>query len=263
MKISFIGAGNMALAIARGLPKEKYSVSASAPTEASRERFSKETGGSTSHSNTQVVLESDVVILCVKPPNIAGVCNEICESLTDRQLVVSVAAGIPLKNLELALGEDRRIVRVMPNTPCLIREGASAYASNGKVTETDLQTVEELLSCVGKVVAVTEAQIDAVTGLSGSGPAYVFQIVEALSDGGVLEGLPRATATMLAAQTVMGAARLVIESGKHPGELKDMVTSPGGTTIAALRVLESGGLRGTLMDAVSAATTKARDLGSA
>jgi len=176
-------------------------------------------------------------------------------------LLVSIAAGVPLETFRQSLGSGRRLVRVMPNTPALVGSGASAFALGGTATEDDAKLVEEMLSTVGIAVQVPENLLDAVTGLSGSGPAYGYQIIEALSDGGVRAGLQRASATKLAAQTLLGAARMVLETGEHPGALKDAVTSPGGTTIAGLYALETGGLRGILMDAVATAAERSRKLG--
>jgi pyrroline-5-carboxylate reductase len=188
------------------------------------------------------------------------VMGDLRDGLRPDQLIVSIAAGISLKTLADGLGSGCRIIRVMPNTPCLVGCGASAYSRGPHATEQDAQLVQRLLSNVGTAVEVPEKLLDAVTGLSGSGPAYVYQIIEALSDGGVRMGLPRETATRLAAQTVLGAAQMVLSTGQHPGALKDAVTSPGGTTIAGLHALERGGLRGTLMDAVEAATQRAKEL---
>jgi pyrroline-5-carboxylate reductase len=181
--------------------------------------------------------------------------------VTSQHLVVSIAAGIPLKTLIAGLGPQARLVRVMPNTPCLVGASASGFALGGAATKEDSALVEQLLSAVGVAVPVEEKLLDAVTGLSGSGPAYVYQIIEALSDGGVRVGLPRAVATKLAAQTVLGAAKMVLETEQHPGILKDAVASPGGTTIAGLHELERGGLRAALMNAVESATNRSKELG--
>jgi pyrroline-5-carboxylate reductase len=188
------------------------------------------------------------------------VLGQLRDVIAERHLVISIAAGIPIAAIGQALGPDRRIVRVMPNTPALLGEGASAYALGPRVDAGDDEAVAALLAAVGRAVRVPEPMIDAVTGLSGSGPAFVYLVIEALSDGGVRVGLPREVATMLAAQTVLGAARMVLETGLHPGVLKDQVTSPGGTTIAGLQALERGGLRGILIDAVEAATRRSTEL---
>ncbi len=202
---------------------------------------------------------ADVVIFAIKP-NILPKIAQQAARFWDGKLVVSIAAGISLKNLCDWIGH-RRVVRVMPNTPCLVGEGASAYCGCDDVTEADKQAIESMLESVGVAVEVNESQMDAVTGLSGSGPAYVCLIIEALADGGVLKGLQRPLAMKLATQTVLGAAKLVAETGRHPGDLKDAVASPGGTTIAALKVLEQHGLRGALIEAVKAAADRSRELG--
>jgi pyrroline-5-carboxylate reductase len=202
-----------------------------------------------------------VLLLAVKPQHVGGVLNQLKAGFEDRHLMVSIAAGVPLSTFGQALGSGRRLIRVMPNTPCLVGAGASAFALGGAANADDAGLVEELLSAVGIALEVPENLLDAVTGLSGSGPAYVYQIIEALSDGGVRAGLPRTIATKLAAQTVLGAAKMVLETGEHPGSLKDAVASPGGTTIAGLHALEAGGLRGVLMNAVLAATERSRELG--
>jgi pyrroline-5-carboxylate reductase len=224
-------------------------------------RFAKDTGARAADSNADVISAADLVILAVKPQQMPAVLAEISPHARPEHLIISIAAGIPLAVLSQSLGENHRLVRVMPNTPCLVAAGASAFALGGAATADDAELVTRLLSTVGIAMEVPESLLDAVTGLSGSGPAYVYQIIEALSDGGVQMGLPRDVATRLAAQTVFGAARMVIETGEHPGALKDAVTSPGGTTIAGLHALESGGLRASLMNAVRAATLRSRELG--
>ena len=255
----------MATAMARGLIAAGFStrnsVRASDVVQAALANFVKETGAQSGASNADVVKASDIVILAVKPQQMAGLLSEINSVVTAEHLVVSIAAGIPLATLSSALGEERRVVRVMPNTPCLVGAGALAFARGGGATPEDARLVEQLLSTVGIAFEVSEGLLDAVTGLSGSGPAYIFQVIEALSDGGVRMGLPRDIATRLTAQTVFGAAKMVLETGEHPGVLKDAVASPGGTTIAGLQALENGGLRGCLMNAVQAATQRSRELG--
>lgn len=225
-----------------------------------RARFAQETGGTAVASNGEVAARADVLFLSVKPQHMSVVLNEIAGAVTDQHLVVSIAAGVPLERLAEALGSQRRLIRVMPNTPCLVGASASAYATGGAATDDDARLIEGMLSSVGIAVQVPESLLDGVTGLSGSGPAYVYQVIEALSDGGVRVGLPRDVATRLAAQTVLGAAQMVLQTGLHPGVLKDAVTSPGGTTIAGLHALEQGGLRGCLIDAVVAATERSREL---
>jgi pyrroline-5-carboxylate reductase len=191
----------------------------------------------------------------------ADLLNEIRPRIQPHHLVISIAAGITIKQIADALGSERRIIRVMPNTPCLVGASASAFAASPQATAADVHLVQDLLNRVGRAVQVPEKLLDAVTGLSGSGPAFVAVMIEALSDGGVRMGLPRDLATMLAAQTLLGSAKLLLETGMHPGQLKDMVASPAGTTIAGLHALEQGGLRAALMDAVEAATRRATELG--
>jgi len=207
-----------------------------------------------------VVARSDIVFLCVKPQGVKPLLQEVGAALTAQHLLVSIATGITLADLEAASGGACRVVRVMPNTPCMVGQTAAALCLGSKASPGDEAAVKTLFSAVGRCYTVGEHLIDAVTGLSGSGPAYVFLVIEALSDGGVRAGLPRDIATGLAAQTVAGAAAMVLQTGKHTGELKDMVTSPGGTTIAGLHALESGGVRAALMDAVVAATNRAKEL---
>ena len=259
----FIGPGQMATALARGFVKSGFlpaeRIVASDPVAEIRTRFIKETGGRCVASNADVAREADVLFLAVKPQQMPAVLEELSGVVTARHLVVSIAAGVPLKAMT-RLGASARLVRVMPNTPCLLGEGASAFALGGGANDDDGRLVEQMLSTVGLAARVSEKLLDAVTGLSGSGPAYAYLMIEAMSDGGVRMGLPRDVATRLAAQTLLGAARMVLETGKHPGALKDAVTSPGGTTIAGLHELERGGLRGCLMNAVEAATLRATEL---
>ncbi len=255
----------MATALARGLVAAGFTTSdrivACDVIADARKQFAEETAARAVESNAEVVAAAEIVILAVKPQQMSGVLAELKSKLTPQHLVISIAAGVPIKTLAAGLGEQTRIVRVMPNTPCLVGASASGFAIGGAATVQDKALVEQLLSAVGVAVAVDEKLLDAVTGLSGSGPAYVYQIIEALSDGGVRVGLPRDVATKLAAQTVLGAAKMVLETGQHPGVLKDAVTSPGGTTIAGLHALERGGLRATLINAVEAATNRSKELG--
>jgi pyrroline-5-carboxylate reductase len=205
---------------------------------------------------------SDVVVLAVKPQVIDRVLTEVGGDVRADQLVVSVAAGVPLEALEARLPKGSRVVRAMPNTPATVQAGATAVSGGTHASADDLRVARELFEAVGRVVVLDEALLDAVTGLSGSGPAYVMLIIEALADGGVKVGLHRDTALLLAAQTVFGSAKLLLETGEHPGRLKDMVTSPGGTAIAGLHTLESGALRKTLIDAVEVASKRAAELGA-
>lgn len=264
LRIGFLGAGKMATALAHGWIQAGLTtathVCASDPVAAARDHFTKVTGAGALGDNPRIVTQSDIVILAVKPQNMAELLGEIQPALQPRHLLMSIAAGITLQQMTDALGE-RRIIRVMPNTPCLVGASASAFAASPKATAADVQTAERLLSSVGRAVQVPEKLLDAVTGLSGSGPAYVAVMIEALADGGVRMGLPRDLAALLAAQTVLGSAKLLLETGLHPGQLKDMVASPAGTTIAGLHELERGGFRAALIDAVEAATLRAVELG--
>lgn len=224
-------------------------------------RFVELTGGTIAANGADVLSRSEVVFLAVKPQHMNGVLADLRLAVTAQHLIVSIAAGVTLSKLTEGLSPAARLIRVMPNTPCLVGSGASAFARGTATSPQDGEVVLRLLSTVGLALEVPEKLLDAVTGLSGSGPAYVYQIIEALSDGGVRVGLPRDVATKLAAQTLFGAAQMVLTTGQHPGALKDAVTSPGGTTIAGLHALEQGGLRGILMNAVQAATERSRELG--
>jgi pyrroline-5-carboxylate reductase len=234
---------------------------ASDPLPQARRAFETETGLRTTENNREVVVSSDVLVLAVKPQAMATLLADICPAVNSRHLIISIAAGVTLRQLADGLGSDRRLVRVMPNTPCLVGASASGYAPGEAATPEDIILVDRLLNAVGRAFRLPEHLLDAVTGLSGSGPAFVYVMIEALSDGGVRVGLPRDVATALAAQTVYGAAKMVLETGSHPAVLKDMVASPGGTTIAGLHALERSGLRAGLIDAVEAATRRSMELG--
>lgn len=211
-------------------------------------------------SNKAVAAAADVIFLAVKPQQMAAALADVQAGLPASRLVVSIAAGIRLATLAAGLGDRARLVRVMPNTPCLVGQSASGYSLGPGATADDAALVGQLLSAVGRAFPLDEKLLDAVTGLAGSGPAFVYLVIEALSDGGVRMGLPRDVALALAAQTVRGAAEMVLATGEHPAVLKDRVTSPGGTTIAGLQALEAGALRGTLMAAVEAATRRSQEL---
>ena len=264
--IAFLGAGNMAGALIRGLLRAKvYAPERILATDIRPERLetlSADHGVRVLQDNVSAARQADVVVLATKPQVMGRLLEEVHAELKPSKLVVSIAAGIPLETIERRLPKGARVVRVMPNTPALVDAGATAISLGHSATAEDRDRVERIFQSVGITTVVDGMLLDAVTGLSGSGPAYVFLIIEALADGGVKAGLHRDTATRLAAQTVLGAAKLLIETGEHPGRLKDMVTSPGGTAIAGLHTLESGGLRRTLIDAVEAATGRARELGA-
>lgn len=213
------------------------------------------------NDNKIVAKKSNIIILAVKPQIMAGVLDEIAGAVDQKKVVISVAAGISTMFIESRLKKGTRVVRTMPNTPALIGEGVTAICRGTNATDGDIDLTRYIFESVGSVVDVGEDLMDAVTGLSGSGPAYVFLIIEALTDAGVNMGLSRSVAQKLSIQTVLGAARLCLSENLHPAQLKDMVTSPGGTTIAGIKVLEEGKLRATLMSAVEAATIRARELG--
>jgi pyrroline-5-carboxylate reductase len=264
-KVGFLGAGNMGEAMIKGLLQAGLVPAASiGATDVRRERLeqiAKQYGIRSAKSNPALVAESDVVILAVKPQIMAAVLKEIAPAVDAGTLLISIAAGLPTRTLRAQLGRPVRLIRVMPNTPALVLEGVTAIARAEGLEAGDLETAQELFGAVGRVVVLEEDALDAVTGLSGSGPAYVAIVIESLADGGVKMGLDRATAMTLAAQTVLGSAKLILETGAHPGQLKDMVSSPGGTTIAGIAALEEGGVRRTFISAVERATQRSRELG--
>jgi len=263
--IGFIGAGQMARALAGGFAAagliEPERIVAFDPSEAAAEEFvGAVVGAKLAGSNAEVIEAADVVVLAVKPQNVATVAEETSGHLTADKLLVSIAAGLSIERLTSGFGSDR-VIRVMPNTPCLVGRGAAGYALGPGATVEDGGTVWKLLGSVGVAFQVDERLMDAVTGLSGSGPAFIYTVIEALADGGVRMGLPRQTATTLAAQTVLGAAQMVLATGEHPAVLRDRVTSPGGTTIAGIQALEDHGLRAAMIGAVEAATERSVELG--
>lgn len=264
LRIGFLGCGAMARALAGGLVESGVPAShilGSDPFEAARDQFSEAVGATSTTDNTQVVEGSDVVLLAVKPGAVAGLLAELDASICEKPLWISIAAGVPLAALQGALPAGARVVRTMPNTPALVGAGSTAWFPASTVGDDETRRVEAVLRAAGWCWrAPNEDLLDAVTGLSGSGPAYVFLIIEALADAGVRQGLPRDAAQQLAVRTVLGSAKLALETGQHPGVLKDQVTSPGGTTIAGLERLETGGVRAAIYDAVAAATQRSKDL---
>ena len=272
MKLGLIGCGKMGGALLRGVIKAGLVKAADITVcdkfpEASAALAKEFKGLKNAKAPAEVAAAGDVILLAVKPHDMQALLEGLAKiqnpkSKTHSLLFISIAAGLPLKSLETWAGEGHRVVRSMPNTPALILQGASAFARGSKATDKDAATAQAILGAVGTVSEVTETLLDAVTGLSGSGPAYVYTVIEALADGGVLMGLPRAAALQLAAQTVAGAAQMVLETGKHPAALRDEVTSPGGTTIAGLEQLEGHGLRNSLIQAVRKATERAKELGT-
>ena len=267
--IGFIGAGKMATALAKGIVRsglvKPVKIIASDIFPGARKTFAKEIGAKVTALNTDVFKKASVIILAVKPHQIEEVFTEIRDIVSRQHLIISIVAG--LKTTASVFGKvfgpkpAFRFIRVMPNTPALVGEGAAGFCLGLNAKAADGKLAAQVLDGVGFAVEVPERLIDAVTGLSGSGPAYVFETIEALSDGGVHAGLPRELSTRLAAQTVLGAAKLVLETGEHPGKLKDMVASPGGTTIEGLRVLEENAVRAAFINAVCAATERSRQLG--
>lgn len=267
MKLGVIGCGKMATALVKGAISRGVvnvdDVIGVARSEASREKFSEETGGRNSAEIGEVIRESDVLLLATKPYDLPRILESGGFRKFPDKLLVSVAAGVTLETMEGLTGRKCRIVRTMPNTPSLVGKGATAYCLGSRCEERDREVVKALLDAVGISVEVPEKLMNAVTGVSGSGPAYIFMVIEAMADGGVLAGLPRADAIRLAAQTVSGAAEMVLQTGLHPAALKDMVASPGGTTIAGITALENGNIRSAFISAVRAAATRAEELGKA
>jgi pyrroline-5-carboxylate reductase len=263
--VGFLGAGNMAGALIKGLL-----VSGAVPasqiwaSDVREERLAEVAqvhGIRTTKDNPALLAACDVVVLSVKPQVADRVLPLVGSHMRSDAVLISVAAGVSIAAMEARLAPDARVIRSMPNTAAIALAGATAIARGTHATDEDMRVARALFEAVGKVVVLDESLLDAVTGLSGSGPAYIMLIIEALADGGVKVGLHRETALMLAAQTVFGSAKLLLDTGMHPGQLKDMVTSPGGTAIVGLHTLESGGLRRTLIDAVEAATQRSEQLG--
>jgi len=265
-KIGLLGAGNMASALIRGLLGSKTlrpeQIRASDLRADQLAELEKSYGIQTHADNAELIAWANVVVLAVKPQVIASVLEQMASVIKSDTLVISIAAGVPVSALEARL-PGARVLRAMPNTAAIALAGATGIAAGSNAKPEDLALARTLFDAVGRSAVLDESALDAVTGLSGSGPAYVMLMIEALADGGVKVGLSRDTALMLAAQTVYGSAKLLLETGEHPARLKDMVTSPGGTTIAGLHALEGGGLRHTLMNAVEAATRRATELGQA
>ena len=264
-RIAFIGGGNMAEALLAGLLRKGVAaaehLTVSDPDGHRRELLAERFGVAVHADNRTAAHGAELVVFCVEPQVLDAVLDEVVSSLQSRPLVISVAAGYPISRLQAHLETATRLVRAMPNTPSTIGEGVTAVSLAPGLSSEDQDRTRCLFESVGKVVVVEERLMDAVTGLSGSGPAYVFAMIEALADGGVLMGLPRGTAQVLAAQTVAGAARMLLEQGTHPAVLKDRVASRGGTTIAGLSSLEQGRLRATLISAVTAAAQRSQELG--
>ena len=264
-RIGFIGGGNMGEALIKGLlVSGRFDTSQIGVSDISQERLDHLHNTyqvSIVAGNRELAAGSDLIVLAVKPQQVGDVLGDINASLDHLPLMISIAAGVPIATLEQPLSKPVPVIRVMPNTPALVLAGASAIAAGTHASADHLAIAKVLFQAVGLVVEVEESHMDAVTGLSGSGPAYVFLFMEALIDAGVLMGLSRPVARDLAVHTTLGSAKLLAESGEHPGILRDQITSPGGTTIHGLTILESGGLRGMLMEAVEAATRRSEELG--
>ncbi|MDP2907077.1 MAG: pyrroline-5-carboxylate reductase [Nanoarchaeota archaeon] len=264
-QVGLVGTGNMGEALIKGLlhghvckPEQIFC----SDTRPERLKVVRETYGvkGTSH-NIEVVKHSEILILAVKPQIMKQVVSEVSKYLDLSKLIISIAAGVPLDAIESCVNKELKLIRVMPNICVSVREGVSAIAGGKHIHKEDLMTAKTIFDSVGKSLFVEETLLDAVTGLSGSGPAYIFLIIDALADAGVKVGLSRDDTLILASQTVLGAAKMLIETGEHPGKLKDLVTSPGGTAIAGLHTLEEGGLRTTLINAVEVATQRSKVLG--
>lgn len=265
-KIAIIGTGNMGEALISGLIVSESSkpknIICTDVREDRLDEIRREYAVRTTSDNLQAVAESDIVVYAVKPQIIAAVLKETAEKLDMSKLIISIAAGVPLPAIESCLNKDLRLIRVMPNIAASVKEAASAIAAGEHATKEDIDLAMAIFNSIGKSIFLKENYLmDAITGLSGSGPAYIFLIVDALADAGVKMGLSRKEALFLSTQTVLGAAKLLMETQEHPGQLKDKVTSPGGTAIAGLATLEEGGLRTTLIHAVEAATNRSKELG--
>ncbi len=264
MKLGFIGTGNMAGAIMGGIIRKKVflpeEIIGSDIMEAGRERVRAEYGIHVTDDNCRAARESEVLILSVKPQFYAQTIAQIRDCIREDQLIITIAPGKTLKWLEEQFGKPVKIVRTMPNTPALVGEGMTAMCPNEYVTAEETEYARKILESFGKVEVVPEHLIDAVVAVSGSSPAYVFMMIEAMADAAVAEGMPRAQAYEFAAQAVYGSAKMVLETGRHPGDLKDMVCSPAGTTIEAVRVLEKEGFRSSLMEAMKACADVSRNL---
>src|SRR5438552_7248618 len=263
--IGFVGGGNMAEAMIRGLLRGKVFAPENVIVSGPRDERMRELSGTYAIRGTldnREAAKARIVVLSVKPQILSRVLDEISDAIDPEALVISIAAGVPVEAIQSRLASGTRVVRGMPNTPALVDAAATAIAGGEHARESDLEDARRIFDAIGITVILDESQLDAVTGLSGSGPAYVFLILEALSDAGVKVGLSRRTAQLLAAHTLLRSAKLLLETNEHPGRLKDMVTSPGGTAITGLHTLEHGGVRTTLMNAVEAATQRSRELGA-
>jgi pyrroline-5-carboxylate reductase len=264
-KIGFIGFGKMAQAMAGGMIRSGMvmpnQVMASMRTEQTKTLAKEQFGIEVTHSNSNVAVFADVLFLAVAPYQYADVIKEIKEEVKPEAVIVTIAAGITTQDIEEAFGYKVKVVRTMPNTPSLVGAGMTAVSFNARVEEGERELIEKLLSSFGKVEVIAESSMDGIPAISGSSPAYVYMMIEAMADGGVKQGLSRDQSYRLAAQAVLGAAQMVLETGKHPGELKDQVASPGGATIVAVSILEQERFRGAVLAAMDACTAKVKELG--
>lgn len=264
-KICILGVGNMGEALLKGILSsgiyKKGDIIVSDISEERLTHINSTYGVETTKDNAEATTSSEFIILAVKPETAKNLIGEISHLIHESKVIISLITGLKITSIHKWLKREIPVIRVMPNTPVLVKEGATVIAPGPGVKEKDIEVAQKIFDSVGKTVIMGEEYLDAVTGLSGSGPAYIFTIIEALADGGVKVGLPRRESILLAAQTVLGAAKMVLETGKHPGSLKDMVTSPGGTTIEGLHRLEASGIRAALISAVEHATRRAKELG--
>lgn len=263
-KIGFIGCGNMAKAIIGGMIKSKLvssnNIIASALSDNTLQNVKNEFNINTTKDSREVTQKSDIIIVAVKPNIYDSVLNSVKDLIDNKKIIVTIAAGKTIASVENIIGNDKKIVRTMPNTPALVNEGMSAICKNKNITDQELNTIKTIFDSFGKSEVVLEHLIDAVIGVSGSAPAYVFMFIEAMADAAVAAGMPRSQAYKFASQAVMGSAKMVLESGKHPGELKDMVCSPGGTTIEAVKTLEAEGLRNAVIKGIEACIAKSKEM---
>lgn len=264
-KIGFIGAGNMGYAMISSIAKSNItSMENVSVFDIDKEKLSKlkeETGISIMETAQKVVQSADIIILAVKPNMIKTALSDIKTVFDDKKILVSIAVGIPLKFYKEIIGKDRKVIRTMPNTPAFVGEGMTMMSYDNSVSEDEIKTVTKIFECFGKVEVLEEKLMSEVTAVTGSSPAYVFMFIEAMADAAVLSGIPRSLAYKLAAQAVLGSAKMVLETGKHPGELKDQVCSPAGTTIEAVSYLEKNGFRYAVIEAMNECTKKAREIG--
>jgi pyrroline-5-carboxylate reductase len=265
--VGIIGAGNMGEVLIRGLIQsgnvKKTEIIASDANQERLDFISKTYGIRIAASNVELVENASIVIIAVKPQNIDDLLDELSTSSHEEHLFISIAAGVTTEKLAGKMHHQSGIIRVMPNAPASVLAGIAALCPGRNVSPADLQRAVSIFECVGRTVVIkNEALMDVVTGLSGSGPAFVFLVIESLSDAGVQLGISRKESSLLATQTVFGAAKMLLETGRHPSELKDIVATPGGTTFAGLKMLEKGNFRSTIMDAVEAATVRSRELGA-